>query len=884
MSWFERVFSRRRLYGDLSEEIREHLEEKIEELVAGGMSREEAAYAARREFENVMLTKEDSRKVWRWAAMEDFFTDVRFGARMLRKNPGFTAIAVFTLALGIAANATIFSFLSAWMLKKPAVSDPDRLMVVYGTNSNELREVNQNPVSAPNFLTWKKENRVFSQMAAMDRYEAASLTGQGEPERVSAMRVTANYFAILGVSPALGRAFAAGEDQSGSDRVVILSHRLWERRYGSDPKVIGATVHLNGESRTVIGVMPSGFVLHSFLTQMWTPLVLQDAQQNAAARENRNLYLFARLKTGISVKQARADIATLGRLAAEAFPDTEKGWEAETLTLQDFMIQSFPGGPSMVMHWCAAGFVLLIACANIAGLLLARAAGRGKEMAIRAAIGAGRGRMVRQLLTEAGLIALLGGALGLAMTFWSVRALQWTEASVGDEESQALQPAVDGHVLFFTSTVSLLAAFLFGLAPALQAGTPNVSAILKNDSATVSAGRGRSRFRSVLVAGEVALAVFLLTGAALFIKAADDAIHSDPGFDLQNLLTARLSLANARYGKATTQSAFFQELLEKLEVLPGVESAAVTSNLPAWDAGDVSFRLKAQENTPAGARPRALHFVVSPTYLRTAGIALIAGRGFTESDNANAPAVTLICEVFARRYFPNGDSIGKQVLIDSGDAKSAQWRQIVGIVRSVKIDPLDSVTHAEIYEPFLQRPASSMAVMVRAKSNPEALAPGLREAVWALDKDQPITSVMSMQDQKTIETTGSGLIETIQAICAGMALILAVVGLYGLVSFSVGQRSREIGIRIALGAERKNILQLVLRDGMKLALIGVAIGLVGAFPLPRAFGSLFPGFHVAGGWIFVLVSVLMGGVVVLACYVPARRAMHLDPMVALRYE
>jgi putative ABC transport system permease protein len=441
----------------------------------------------------------------------------------------------------------MFSGLSAWMLRKPAVSDPDRLMVVYGTNSNELREINQNPVSAPNFFTWKKENRAFSQMAAMNPNETVSLTGQGEPERVSATRVTANYFSILGVSPALGRTFAVGEDQSGSDRVVILSHALWERRYGSDPKVIGATIRVNGESHTVIGVMPSGFILHSFLTQMWTPLVLQDAQQNAAARENRNLYLFARLKTEISVKQARADIATLGRLAAEAFPDTEKGWGAETLTLQDFMIQSFPGGPSMVMHWCAAGFVLLIACANIAGLLLARAAGRGKEMAIRAAIGAGRGRMVRQLLTEAGLIALLGGALGLTLTFWSVRALQSTEASVGDEQSQALQPAVDGHVLFFTSTVSLLAAFLFGLAPALQAGTPNVSAILKNDSATVfgrpkaeplseRAGGGRSCSGRVLVDGRGTLQQGSLRCNPLLLS---PGVRSPKSFDRPTLLGGR---------------------------------------------------------------------------------------------------------------------------------------------------------------------------------------------------------------------------------------------------------------------------------------------------------------------------------------------------------
>jgi hypothetical protein len=328
MTWLKQLFSRPRLYGGLSEEIREHLEEKIEELVAGGMSRKEAAYAAHREFGNVMLTEEDSREVWRWPAIEDFLMDVKFGVRMLRKSPGFTMIAVFTLALGIAANGTNFSFLSAWMLKKPAVSDPDRLMVVYGTNSNQLWGTNQNPVSVPNFLTWEKENRVFSQMAAMDPYGAVSLTGQGEPERVSATRVTADYFSILGVSPALGRTFAVGEDQSGSDRVVILSHGLWEHRYGSDPNVVGATVRVNGESHTVIGVMPAGFLLHPFLTQMWTPLVLQDTQQSAAARENRNLYLLARLKTGISAKQARADIATLGRLAAEAFPDTEKGWGA----------------------------------------------------------------------------------------------------------------------------------------------------------------------------------------------------------------------------------------------------------------------------------------------------------------------------------------------------------------------------------------------------------------------------------------------------------------------------------------------------------------------------------------------------------------------------
>jgi putative ABC transport system permease protein len=357
-----------------------------------------------------------------------------------------------------------------------------------------------------------------------------------------------------------------------------------------------------------------------------------------------------------------------------------------------------------------------------------------------------------------------------------------------------------------------------------------------------------------------------------------------PGFDPQNLLTARLSLPDTRSEKPTTQAAFFQELLEKLKALPGVESAAVTSNLPAWDAGSVSFRLKGQENTPPGERPRALHFVVSPNYLRTAGIALTAGRGFTESDNANAPAVTVICEVFARRYFPNGDAIGKQVLIDSGDANSAQWRQIVGIVRSVKIDPLDRENYAEVYEPFLQRPASSMAVMVRAKSNPEALAPGLREAVWTIDKDQPIASVISMQDQINIETIGARWIETMLSIYSGMALILAVVGLYGLVSFSVEQRTHEIGIRAALGAGKVNVLQLILSDGMKLALSGAAIGIACSIPLPRALRSMFENSYIEGSWIYAGVPVLMGAITLLACYVPARRAMRMDPIIALRYE
>jgi predicted permease len=882
MSWLKQLFSRRRLYGDLSEEIREHLEEKVEELMAGGMSREEATYAARREFGNVTLVEQDSRTVWRWVAIEDFFTDVRFGARMLRKNPGFTAIAVFTLALGIAANATIFSFVSAVTFRKPTVSDPDRLMVVYGTNPTHEWGTYQNPISAPNFFTWKNENRVFSDLAAANVLETANLTGQGDPERVSARSVTANYFSILGVSPALGRTFAADEDQGGKDHVVVLNHELWERRYGSDPKLVGATVHLNGESYTVIGVMPASFLMSAFQAQLWRPLVLNPAQQDAAARENRKLFLFARLKPGVSTKQAQADIGALGRLAAEAFPEAEKSWGAATLTLQEFTIQYFAWGPIIVMLMCVVGFVLLIACANIAGLLLARATGRGKEIAIRLAIGAGRGRLIRQLLTEAGLIALLGGALGLVLTFWGARVLQWGFSY--NEAVGTMQPRVDAHVLFFAAAISLLAAVLFGLAPALRAGTTDVYTILKNDSATVSAGRRRSRLRSMLVAGEVALAVFSLTGAGLMIKGIYDDLYANLRFDPQNLLTAQITLPAARYGNEAKQAAFFYELLGKLRALPGAGSAAVTSDMPGIGAGTRTFRFKGHEDTPAGERPRAQYYAVSSDYLHAAKIPLIAGRGFTKEDGPNAPPVALVNEFLARQFFPKGDVLGKQILIDTGNANEKLWREIVGVVPATCRCQLFQLPNSEIYEPFPQKPAVDAYVMLRANSNPDALAPGLREAVWALDKDQPIVGVMSMQQRRSFELRGAPVLQTMLGIFAGLALILAAVGLYGLVAYSVGQRSQEIGIRITLGAGKEDVFKLVLGDGMKLAVIGLAIGLVGAFPLPRAFGSLFTDFHIAGGWIYVLVSAVVGGVVALACYIPARRAMRVDPMVALRYE
>jgi len=885
-SWFLRLrglFGKERRERELAAEMESHLRMHIEDNLRAGMSAAEARRNALIKLGGIEQTKENYRDRRGLPHLETLIQDLRFGVRMLQKNPGFSAIVVFTLALGIAANATIFSFVSAVTFRKPTVSDPDRLMVVYGTNPTHEWGTYQNPISAPNFFTWKNENCVFSDLAAANVLETANLTGQGDPERVSARLVTANYFSILGVSPALGRTFAADEDQGGKDHVVVLSHELWARRYGSDPKLVGATVHLNGESYTVIGVMPASFLMSAFQAQLWRPLVLNPAQQGAAARENRKLFLFARLKPGVSTKQAQADIGALGRLAAEAFPEAEKSWGAATLTLQEFTIRYFDWGPVLVMLVCVVGFVLLIACANIAGLLLARATGRGKEMAIRLAIGAGRGRIIRQLLTEAGLIALFGGALGLVLTFWGARVLQ--SAFSYNEAMRAQQPRVDGHVLFFAAAISILAAVLFGLAPALRAGTVDVYTILKNDSATVTAGRRRSRLRSMLVAGEVALAAFSLMGAGLMIKGIYDDLFAHLRFDPQNLLTAHITLPDPRYGNEAKQAAFFYELLGKLRALPGAESAAVTSDLPGIGAGTRTFRLKGQEGTPAGDRPRAQYYTVSSDYLRTADIPLISGRAFTKEDGPNAPPVALVNEFLARQFFPKGDVLGKQILIDTGNANEKLWREIVGVVPATCRCQLFQLPNSEIYEPFLQKPGADAYVLLRSNSNPDSLSPGLREAVWALDKDQPIAGVMSMQQRRSLELGGAPVIQTMLGIFAGLAVILAGVGLYGLVAYSVGQRSQEIGIRMTLGAGKEDVFRLVLGDGMKLALIGVAIGLVGAFPLPRAFGSLFTDFYLTGGgWIFVAVPPLICGVALLACYIPARRAARVDPIVALRYE
>jgi predicted permease len=869
---------------DLDAELRNHLHMHVQDNLRAGMSPEQARREALMKLGGLEQIKENYRERRSLPFMEVLFQDLRFAARMLRKNPGFTLVAVLTLALGISSNATIFSFVNAVLYKRPPVYDSDRVLVVYGTTLKrggwDLTGLNR--VSAPNYFPWKRENRVFADLSAMEPYDSVNLTGTAEPQRVSANRVTANYFSVIGVAPKFGRAFAADEDQLGHERVVLLDYRFWVQKFGSDPDIVGKHIRVNGQQHIIIGVLPQRFQLMSFASQVWLPLVLDQSQQTTAARRERTLYFVGRLKPGTSHGQAQADMQTLGAMTARAFPEAENGWGANCLTLQEFGIRDFHAGAAIVILTSAVAFVLLIACANIAGLLLACATGRGKEMAVRIAIGAGRVRVLRQLLTEAFLIAVLGAAAGLGLAFGGIRVLH--NALSFNEAIKMLDMSLDWHVLSYTCAIATLSALIFGLAPALRAWAVDVFPTLKNDSSTVSAGAKKSRGRSSLVAAEVALAVILLTASGLLIKGFVEGQRRPLGFQPHHLLTAEVSLPVPRYGEASKRVEFFRELTERLAGTPGAVSAAAAMNLPAAGAESITFILRGQENLAVAERSRARYNLVSPKFFETIETPLMAGRVFADSDNATSPPVVVVSKEFVERFFPKGGALGQQIRVDTHDALASEWCQIIGIAENVRIWPLNFSEDPQIYQPYAQHPAADMFVVVRSEGDPDALGAGLRDAVRSIDTDQPIGSILSMPDLLANEVAPDFIFNQMMAIFAALALVLAGIGIYGLVAFTVGQRSQEIGIRIALGAEKEGILRMVLRDGLKLVAIGVGIGLLGAFPLPLLFQAAFYDFPVAGGWLFIVVPAIIAGVALLACYIPARRAARVDPIVALRYE
>ncbi len=806
--------------------------------------------------------------------MGTLWQDLRYGVRMLLKNPGFTFVAVFALALGIGANTAIFSVVNAALLQPLPFEHSERLVRIWSTNPQ--KGAMKLSSSFLGFQDLQKENHVFDAIAAYSS-ASATITGGGEPEQLSGVAVAGDLFAVAGVRPRLGRAFTPEEIGEGAP-VAVINDEVWRRHFNSDPDVTGRQVTLDQTSMTIIGVMPPKFEFPFELTPgFW--VLLDPADELNIDRGTRYLSMVARLKPGVSLETARAEMNAIGvRLGAE-YPDDHAGRGVNVMSLHE----SFVGNvrPALLVLLGAIGFVLLIACANVANLLLARAATRSREIAVRTVLGASRRRIIRQLLTESLLLAVVGGGLGLLLAWWANDLLA---AAVPAEVPRFGEIGIDKSVLAFALLVSALTGVLFGLAPALQAAKTDLNETLKEGGRAATEGWRRNRLRSLLVVSEIALSLMLLVGAGLLVQSFWRLRAVDPGFDPKNVITATASLSG-RYEEEEQQAAFFQATVNRIAALPGVEAAGAIFPLPLNGSilsGDFAM---IGQTTATGEKPSANFRTVTPDYMRAMGIPLRKGRALTERDDASAPKVLLINETLARRYFANEDPIGRQLRVATLSSEKQTDCEIVGVVGDVRHRGLDAETDAEFYLSHLQFPIGEMSLVARtALPNPTNIVPALRQAVWAVDKDQPIYEIKTMTQWLGESTAERRFNMLLLGSFAVVALVLAAVGIFGVMSYSVARRTHEIGIRMALGAQGSDVVRLVVGQGMMLALAGVAVGATGALVLTSVVSSLLYGVSASDPLTFVAVGLLLMSVALLACYIPARRATKVDPMVALRYE
>ncbi len=873
------LFRRSRVEQELSEELRFHVEKLIQEKVAKGMSQGEARYAALREVGGLDQIKEECRDMRRVNYIENFGQDICYGLRMLAKNPGFAAVAVVTLALGIGANTAIFSMVNAVLLRPLPYRDPSRLVYI---SEFWPRESPVQTVPSPDFANWGEHDQFFDGLAAYGSGAEVNLTSDREPERVQGVAVTADFFSLLGVEPFRGRRFLPEEDRPGGRHVVLLSYELWHERFGSNPSVIGKSVKLDGVPYTIIGIMPAGFRFpdERFKARLFLPMVVARVANWSSPDYFRLLRPVARLKPGVTVEQARAELTALVRRTAAQEPPQfvrmRAGMEVQVTPLGERL--AAPARPFLLILLASVGLLLLITCVNVASLQLARGAARQKEVALRAALGASRFRLAKQLLTESLVLTMVASPVALLVGFGGLRALR----ALGPPQIPHLESVrLDSTVLLYTLMVAALTGILFGLSPVIFALRTEPNEVLKQ-GAQSSPGRGQHRLRSVLVTAEIALAVVLLVGSGLLTRSFIHLIFVDSGYDPHHLLTLRLSLSGAQYSKPEQQAAFLAKLLYRLKALPGVQSADAGSGLPIMGWGSLrGTNVEGKPKMPVGLRPDVPCDVVTPEYFRTLHIALVAGREFGNQDRQGAPQVAIVNQTFVRQFFPDENPLGKHV---RAGAQTGPWREIVGVVANVTQLGPDHPESPEVYIPYLQEPASDLSLVLRASGNALASPAAVRAAVREVDANQPVYDVATMEQRLWDSIAPQRFNALLVGVFAVAALGLGAVGIYGLLAYSVTQRTHEIGIRVALGATRDDVCRLVILGAMPFTLAGIVIGTGATLPLARLMSSLLYGVKPTDPLTFVVVVLVLIAVALLASYLPARRATKVDPMVALRYE
>src|SRR5262245_2827991 len=814
---------------------------------------------------------------------DEMFQDLRFGLQMMMKNPGFTFVAVITLALGIGANTAIFSVINATLLRPLPYPQPEQLALI----EERGRNMTSMSVSYPNFLDYRERNQVFSRMAAF-RWRGMDLSGGNEPERLIGLEVSSDFFETLGVSPIHGRTILSEEDREGAQPVVVIGHDLWARRFNSDPNLVGGGVTINGIGYTVIGIMPSGFL---FLgeAQLWTPLGLK-ARSMMDRGDHQELTALARLKPGIQLDQARADLGAIARRLESQYKASNEGVGVIINSLTENVVGYI--SPTLRTLFGAGGFGLLIACGNAANPRLARAGARRKEMGIRAALGAARSRLIRQLLTESALMAAIGGALGIALAYWTVGLLK-TTALFNDNLPRAEEINVDGRALVFTLLLSLLTGIIFGFAPALQASKADVHEALKESRSGAAGGFGRNHVRSLLVVAEIALALVVLIGGGLTLRSFIHLMRIDPGFKPDDAMVMDMALPPAIYPAGESQTSFYQRLLERIGKLPGVQAAGLASPLPFSGRSSQSRAIQDGVRLARGNTVLSDFYTVSPDYFQAMGIRLIKGRSFTERDTESASLTIVVDELTAQRFWPNQDPIGKRMTFEltnrENEPPSPRWREVVGVVGHVKHYGLTAESRQQIYVSYLQMPfynqgmLPQMSLIVRAP-DATSLISAARSAVLALDRNLPVYNVRTMDQVLSNSVARTRLSMWLMGAFAMTGLLLAASGIFGLVSYTVTQRRHEIGVRRALGAQSRDVLRLIVGRGLRLALVGVALGLVASFGLTRLMSSLLVGIDATDPLTFGAVALLLLLVSLVAAFIPARRATKVDPLVALRSE